>query len=278
MPHPSPSTTAEIPSRTSIAEPLDQFLPVPGGRVFVRCWGRPSGDGPAPIVLVHESLGCVAMWRDFPAALALATGRSVIAYDRLGFGQSSPRQDLPGFAFIEEEARTIFPQLLDGLGIPSCVVFGHSVGGGMAVTMAALQPARVRAVIAEAAQAAIEERTLAGIRAAQAAFAQPEQFARLAKWHGEKTQWVLDAWVQTWTSPAFRHWSLRPMLEHVHCPVLVIHGLLDEYGSEAFAHTIARHAKGPATLALLENTGHIPHKEVPETVLARTMQFLQNMD
>ena len=181
------------------AELVDAIADVPGGRVLARRWKSEHQDR-VPIVLLHDSLGSVDQWRDFPAALAQATARDVVAYDRLGFGRSTRRVGTPTMGFIHEEAETFFPVLSQELGIPTALLFGHSVGGAMALVIAALHPSRCEAVVTEAAQAFVEPRTLAGIQAAKKAFGDPEQFARIARWHGKKAQWVLDAWTEVWLS------------------------------------------------------------------------------
>ncbi|WP_347708891.1 alpha/beta hydrolase [Meiothermus sp. CFH 77666] len=254
----------------------DTFVEVPGGQVFVRQWdtGQPEK---APLVLLHDSLGSVELWRGFPAALAQATGRTVWAYDRLGFGRSSPRTEPPSLGFILEEAQTYFPAVAERLELDPYILFGHSVGGAMALCIAAHQPARCRAVITESAQAFVEERTLEGIRAAQQSFQNPAQFARLTRWHGEKARWVLEAWTGVWLSPAFRGWTLEPCLKAVHCPVLALHGDRDEYGSTAFPERIVQGVQGPARMEVLHDCGHVPHREKEPLVLGLVEDFLRNV-
>lgn len=254
----------------------DVFLEVPGGQVFARQWamGEPHL---APLVLLHDSLGSVELWRGFPAALAQATGRTVWAYDRLGFGRSSPRTEPPSLGFILEEAQVYFPAVAAQLELDQYILFGHSVGGAMALCIAAHQPARCCAVIAESAQAFVEERTLEGIRAAQQGFHDPAQFARLARWHGDKARWVLEAWTGVWLSPAFRGWTLEPYLKQVRCPVLAIHGDADEYGSVAFPECIVAGVPGPARLEVLHDCGHVPHREKEPLVLGLVGDFLRNI-
>ena len=144
----------------------DILMAVAGGEIFVRRWVVENSDA-APIILLHDSLGCVDLWRDFPEALAQFTKRTVIAYDRLGFGRSSQREGLPSISFIEEEANIYFPAIKQALGIDEFILLGHSVGGGMAITIAATHSQDCQAVITEAAQAFVEERTLIGIRTAK---------------------------------------------------------------------------------------------------------------
>jgi pimeloyl-ACP methyl ester carboxylesterase len=228
----------------------------------------------APVLLLHDSLGSVDQWRDFPAALAEGTGRAVLAYDRLGFGQSTPRRDLPSREFISEEANEVFPVLREALDLRAFVLFGHSVGGAMALAIAASAGPACEGVVTESAQAFVEERTLAGIREARAGFQDPASFQRLVRWHGERARWVLDAWTETWLSPAFRSWNLDAVLPGVICPVLALHGDRDEFGSGAFPERIVGGVAGPARMAILEDCGHVPHRERPEEVVGRVVDFL----
>ncbi|THJ57477.1 alpha/beta hydrolase [Burkholderia sp. LS-044] len=259
----------------------------PQGRLFAKRWrggpaqraagtGEPAAPEPAaPIVLLHDSLGCVDLWRDFPAQLASATQRDVIAYDRLGFGRSDRHPGKLGTTFVRDEADHAFAALLDQLDIDAFVALGHSVGGGMAVGCAAY-PARCRALVTIAAQAFVEDRTLAGIRDAGQQFDEPGQLDRLARYHGDKAEWVLRAWVDTWLSPAFRHWSLDDDLPRVQCATLAIHGEDDEYGSDVHPKRIAARVAGPSSYLLLGRCGHMPHRERTDDVLAAIATFLRD--
>ncbi|SDM24710.1 Pimeloyl-ACP methyl ester carboxylesterase [Oryzisolibacter propanilivorax] len=272
MPHATSTLAPDVPFQ-------DHWIGTGLGRVLARRW-QPAGTdaatrAPAPIVLLHDSLGCIALWRDFPALLARRTGRAVIAYDRPGFGQSMPRSGALPLDFVEREAWEVFTPLRTQLGLERFAVFGHSVGGGMAVHCAARHAAHCEALITEAAQAFVEERTLAGIRQAQAAFADPAERARLARYHGERTDWVLNAWISTWLSPAFADFSLQPALAQVRCPALVLHGSEDEYGSQAHPLRIAAQVAGPAQLCLMPGVRHVPHRERAEEVARRVVDFLQ---
>jgi pimeloyl-ACP methyl ester carboxylesterase len=254
------------------------FVDVPGGKVFVCQWRPASATTNAPVILLHDSLGCVALWRDFPESLAHCLRRPVIAYDRLGFGQSTARRELPSVNFIREEAEVFFPPLLNASGVNEFALFGHSVGGAMALLIAASSGSRCQAVITEAAQPYVEPLTLTSIRAGKEQFSQPEQLNRLTKYHGEKSQWVVNAWTEVWLAPAFASWSLEADLGKVQCPVLALHGELDEYGSVEFPRRIVSGvisgAKGRAEMMILKGCGHIPHRERKEEVLNLTSQFL----
>ena len=152
--------------RMATTSTSETYVSVPGGELYVRHWSVPS-PSQCPIVLLHDSLGSVEQWRDFPSLLAAETSRSVFAYDRLGFGKSSPRAELPSPDFVFEEAHKIFPALMQALEIDRFVPFGHSVGGGMALATAATFGKKCQAVVSESAQAFVEPLTLTGIRAAQ---------------------------------------------------------------------------------------------------------------
>lgn len=247
----------------------------PGGCLYVRQWTPGTDSGQSPIILLHDSLGSVDLWKDFPAELAAATGRRVLAYDRLGFGQSDARRSLPSAHFIEEEATLYFPALKEQLSLTCYALLGHSVGGGMAIKIAARDP-DCQAVVTMSAQAFVEDRTLNGIRDAQQMFAQPGQIGRLEKWHGDKADWVLRAWTEVWLSAAFKDWSLHPEIGQVHCPVLAIHGDRDEYGSSAFPDFIVRHTAGPADRMLIKDCGHMPHKEQAPAVIRAITDFLDS--
>ena len=254
---------------------IDHWIHLPAGRLFVREWpGADAADAPPPLVLLHDSLGSVELWRDFPARLREATGRRVIAYDRAGFGRSDARTEPPSFDFVAEEATTWFPRLREALGVDRFALLGHSVGGGMAVHIAAHHADACTALATIAAQAFVEARTLDGLRAARVSFAEPGALERLARYHGDKAPWVLAAWLDTWLDPAFAGWSLAPVLPAVRCPVLALHGELDEYGSAAHPRLIGELAGGPATVQILPGAGHVPQREQPGDVVRRVAEFL----
>lgn len=255
----------------------DCLVDVPGGRIFVRRWPGEAAADRAPLILLHDSLGCVEQWRDFPEALAAATAREVIAYDRLGFGHSAQRLGPPSIDFISEEAGDLFPALRRALGIARFALFGHSVGGAMALSIAASGEGACEAVVTESAQAFVEARTLAGIRAARAQFDDPAHFARLTRWHGDRARWVLDAWAEVWLSSEFCAWSLDRELPEVRCPVLALHGDGDEFGSEEFPRRITGMVGGRSQLAILAHTGHVPHRERREATVSLTAAFLSDL-
>lgn len=250
-----------------------RWVPVDQGRLFVRDW-QPSGhEERASILLLHDSLGCVELWREFPALLAARTGRRVVAYDRLGFGRSDAATRPLSLDFVSTEGPAGMEPVLDALGLDHWVGFGHSVGGGMAIGAAGTVRGCV-ATITEAAQAFVEQRTVDGIRDAREGFARPGQVERLERYHGTKARWVLDAWTETWLDPGFATWSLDGPLAAVTNPVLAMHGELDEYGSLAHPERIARFAAAPVQVAALPGIHHVPHREAADEVLDLVGEFL----
>ncbi|HFL7938578.1 alpha/beta fold hydrolase [Pseudomonas putida] len=252
----------------------EHWVDTPQGKLFAQDWTPLQAQG-APIVLLHDSLGCVALWRDFPAQLAQATGHRVIAYDRLGFGRSDAHPGSLRLGFVEREAQQGFAALRTYFGISDFIVFGHSVGGGMAVACAAAFASQCVGLITESAQAFVEARTLEGIRAADLQFAEPGQLQRLQRYHGNKAEWVLRAWVDNWLSEDFADWNLDAALAQVRCPLLSLHGDDDEFGSPAHPERLVALSGGAAAMQLLQGCGHVPHREQAEAVLKAVARFLR---
>lgn len=251
------------------------FIRIPSGNIYVKKWTPENQSFQSPIVLLHDSLGSVALWKDFPKILANSLSRPVIAYDRLGFGQSDARQSLPSNQFIEEEATTYFPQIKQQLALKHYLLLGHSVGGAMAINIAAADN-QCDAVITIAAQAFVEEKTLRGIEMAKKHFDNPQQMEKLEKWHQNKASWVLKAWTDVWLNPDFRQWRLNNITQ-IFCPVLAIHGENDEYGSEKFPEFIVNNTNGKTQLELIIDCGHVPHKSHLMQVLEVIKPFLKTL-
>lgn len=260
----------------SVLPTEDHRIQSASGRLHARRWIAPPGTGGAraPIILLHDSLGSVALWREFPAQLAQATGRSVVAYDRLGYGQSDPHPATQDLDFVLDEARVGFPALRAALGIDDFILFGHSIGGGMAIACAAAWPDACRALVVESSQLFVEPHTLDGIRQAEALFAQPGQLARLAKYHGDKAEWALRAWIDTWFDPGFAGFNLDAQLQRVRCPLLAIYADNDAYGTLAHPARIERELRTPMTLQVMEGCGHFPHREQGVAVAQVTASWL----
>ena len=195
--------------------PLDRSFDVTIDGVRLRARSLPPSRGAPTLVFLHDSLGCITTWRDFPDRLAQACDCGALVYDRRGYGASDPFA--PGMRtarYLHDEA-AVLARLLEVCAVDDAVLFGHSDGGTIALLAAALHPQRIRAVISEAAHVSVDERTLAGVRAAQETLRTTDLPARLARHHGDKAQAVAAAWIDTWLAPWFRGWNIEPELRDI---------------------------------------------------------------
>ncbi len=233
----------------------------------------PAGKAPW-LVFLHEGLGCTAMWRDFPHRLVQATQRPALVYDRQGYGRSAPRRRPPGLDYLQEEAETLLPALLDRLDIEAPVLIGHSDGGTIALQYAALHPRRVKGVITEAAHVLVEPITIKGIRTTVAAFQEGGLHARLAYYHGSRTREMFYHWADIWLADAFRSWNIEACLPRIQCDVLVLQGLDDRYGTPRQVKAITDGIGSRARPLLIPSCGHAPHREAPRRTLAAMYAFI----
>jgi pimeloyl-ACP methyl ester carboxylesterase len=246
-----------------------------GRRLAVQRLRPDRARGGPSLVFLHEGLGCIAMWRDFPSRLCARLGLEGVVHDQWGHGLSEPLDRPRDARYLHDEALVFLPEVLRELGVARAVLVGHSDGGTIALLFAAAHPRMAAAVVAEAAHVFVEEITLAGIRAAVAAYAATDLPARLARYHGEKTDGLFRAWHETWLSPAFRDWNTGAELSRVTCPTLVLQGEADEYGTAAQVEAIARGVAGPVESELLPGCAHVPHHQAADAVLERVARFLE---
>ena len=233
--------------------------------------GRPT------IIFLHESLGCIELWRDFPKKLGELTKCNVLVYDRLGYGKSGPFKELKReIDYLDIEADVLL-ELLDAYGIDKAILFGHSDGGTIALIFAARYPSRVSGVITEGAHIYPEEKGAQGINNAIDAYEKTDLKTRLEKYHGDKTHDVFWIWAGTWLADHFKDWNIEHYLPMIKCPVLVIQGEEDEYGTLKQVDGIVDNVSGTATKLVLPHVKHIPHKEVPEEILRASQNFISSL-
>lgn len=256
----------------------DFTLDLQGRRVAGRWLRHASAPARAPLVFLHDSLGCVATWRDFPAALAERTGRDALIYDRLGHGQSGPFDRPRERDYLLHEAGEVLPAVLDACGVKRAALFGHSDGGSIALLAASVLPGRVTAVLVEGAHIFNEPATVAGVEQAVRDYASTDIAARLVKYHGDKVDALYHAWTDTWTAPWFRDWSVAGHMPGIVCPLLVIQGEDDEFGTLAQVRGMVEGASGHAEALILPECGHTPHREAREQVEGSVARFLQQAD
>lgn len=234
-----------------------------------------AADRPT-LVFLHDSLGCITLWRDFPQKLAQLTGCNALVYDRQGYGQSAPFSEPRTLNYLENEAHVLI-RILDQCDIGSAILFGHSDGGSIALMAAAEYPQRIAGVISEAAHVFVDNLTIEGIRNAIIQYRTTNLRERIMRYHGAKTDAVFAAWTETWLSDWYRSWSIEKFLSRIQCPLLAIQGENDEFGTQAQLTTIVAHAGGSAQPCLLAGAGHTPHKEMPEVVLKISAGFIASL-
>ena len=253
---------------------MPHLVTTQGHRLEYRLWSPPSPSGRPPLVLLHEGLGAVRMWRDFPEALAEGTGRTVAAYSRLGHGESAPRTAPHTVRFMHDEAYAVLPDVLDRLELERVALLGHSDGGSIALLFAAAHPERVSALVLEAPHVFVEPISIASIARMRHDFETTDLSTRLAKYHGANTESGFRGWNDIWLDPAFASWNIEDVLPSVTCPMLVVQSEDDEYGTARQVEAIARQAGGRVDTLWLRNCGHRPHRDQRDAVLGAITTFL----
>lgn len=240
----------------------------------------PAAAGRLTLVFLHEGLGSASLWRDFPDALAAATGCGAFVYSRAGYGQSSPVALPRPLTYMHEEALETLPRLLEAAGLDDVVLVGHSDGASIALVHAggADPGGRVRGVVAEAPHVFCEELSVASIRKAREAFERGDLRTRLARHHGDNVDVAFWGWNRAWLDPAFARWDLQRFLPTIRAPVLVIQGREDEYGTAAQYRAIEAACGGLARVLVLEACGHAPHRDQRDRALAAMAEFVASLD
>jgi pimeloyl-ACP methyl ester carboxylesterase len=250
------------------------FLNAGGHRLdYERLPGRP---GAPTLVLLHEGLGSVEMWRDFPQKLAAATGAPLVVYSRYGYGRSEPIAAPHGPRYMHDEALLALPELRRALGLDDVILVGHSDGASIALIHAGSGRWKVRALVLEAPHVFVEEVSIASIEAARRAYETTDLKERLARYHADAES-AFRGWNDAWLSPAFRDWNIEEYLAGVTCPVLAIQGAEDEYGTMAQIAAIERGVKGPFQKLVLRRCKHSPHRDQEATVLEAMAEFVERV-
>jgi pimeloyl-ACP methyl ester carboxylesterase len=232
----------------------------------------PPHSSASDLVMLHEGLGSVSMWRDFPEKLARVTGLRTLVFSRHGYGDSSPLQRPRSIDFMHEEARVWLPAVLNALGIRRPVLFGHSDGASIALIHAAAPTSELAGLVILAPHVKVEDVTVESIERAKITYETTDMRVRLARHHADVDS-AFWGWNQIWLDPDFRGWNIEPLLPSITCPVLAVQGRDDEYGTLEQVESIRRAL--PLTEVLeLEECGHSPHRDQPVAVLKATRRFV----
>ena len=245
-----------------------------GQRLEYRWIGPPPGEAPT-IVFLHEGLGSARMWRDFPERLAAESGCSALVYSRAGHGGSSPAAGPRSVRYLHDEALEVLPAVLARFGLEKVVLFGHSDGASMANLSAGTNPGSVRAIVLEAPHVFVEPVTVEGVRKVAGEYETSRLKERLGRHHGANAEPLFRAWAGIWLAPEFRAWNIEEHLPAILCPVLVVQGEDDPYGTLRQVEAIIGKVRGPASTLVLSDCGHSPHAERPGEVLGAAAKFIR---
>jgi pimeloyl-ACP methyl ester carboxylesterase len=247
------------------------------GRTLESKWWGPGPDISPTLVLLHEGLGCVALWRDFPEVLAATTGCGVLAYSRFGYGNSDPVTLPRPMHYMHDEALIVLPRVLDATGVRRVVLIGHSDGGSIAAIHAgAVRDPRVAGVVMLAAHFFVEDLNIASIRAIKQTYEEGDLRPRLARYHRDVDA-AFRGWNDAWLDPRFRDFDIVAQVARIRVPVLALQGSDDPYGSDEQLRVLERAARCSVETQLIEGARHSPHLEAREATLEAIVPFVRSV-
>ncbi|MBS0531969.1 MAG: alpha/beta hydrolase [Proteobacteria bacterium] len=248
------------------------FLSIGGAELETRMIG-PAPDAAPTIVMLHEGLGSVGLWGDFPEKLQAATGMGVFAYSRSGYGASSPAKLPRQVDYMHREALDVLPRILEAIGFRRGLLLGHSDGASIAAIYAGgIQDHRVRGLTLIAPHFITEPMGLAAIAATRAAYDQGDLKGKLARWHTDVDN-AFYGWNSAWLDPAFRDWDISEYLAYVRVPVAIVQGANDQYGTIRQIEIAREECYCPVDISLIAGAGHSPHREAAEATVATIADF-----
>jgi pimeloyl-ACP methyl ester carboxylesterase len=248
------------------------FAEIDGHRLET-AWIAPAKPGRPTIVMLHEGLGSIMLWKDFPERLAARSGCGMLIYSRYGHGASSLLEGDRPVEYMHHEAEVVLPAVLRRFGIERPILFGHSDGGSIALIYAGFRPDDVAGLILEAPHVFVEDLTVASIAQVKELYRTTDLAGKLRRYHHsvDQTFW---GWNNIWLDPRFKFWNIERYLPAIRCPILAIQGRDDEYGTRAQLDTIV--AATPATeMVMLAACGHSPHRDQGAEVLERSAAFIE---
>lgn len=252
------------------------FLEI-GSRKIEYSFVGPQPDEAPTLVLLHEGLGCVGLWNDFPGKLSEATGLGVFAYSRAGYGASSPVKLPRPLTYMHDEARETLPRLLDAIGFRRGLLVGHSDGASIAAIYAGShQDHRVGGLVLIAPHFFTEDAGIASIVEARKAYETGDLRARLSRWHADVDN-AFKGWNGAWLDPDFRKWDITDFLAYIRVPVLIVQGEEDQYGTVKQIEVAQDECYCPVEVALLRGARHSPQREAPEATLKAMTDFVDHV-
>ncbi len=245
-----------------------------GRRLEAAQWGPEDPRAPT-IVLLHEGLGCVSLWRDFPDRLAKETGCPILAYSRFGYGRSDPATLPWPMTYMHDEARSVLPRVLDAVNIQRAILLGHSDGGSIAAIHAAtIADPRIAGIVLIAAHFFVEDLNIQSIARIKTGYETNDLRARLARYHAN-VDIAFRGWNDAWLDPRFRRFDITGYLPAIAVPVLALQGADDPYGTEAQLEVLRRTIRAPLETALIPGARHAPHLEAKQPTLAAIAAFVR---
>jgi len=249
------------------------FLDIGGQRLEYRFIGPRPDKGPT-LVLLHEGLGCVGLWNDFPEKLSAATGAGVFVYSRAGYGKSSPVKLPRPLSYMHDEASETLPRLLDAVGFRRGLLIGHSDGASIAAIYAGShQDHRVGGLVLIAPHFFTEDPGIASIAEAKRVYETGDLRGRLSRWHADVDN-AFWGWNDAWLDPDFRKWDITEFLAYIRVPVLIVQGADDQYGTARQIEVAQEQCYCPVEIALLPGARHSPQREAPEPTLKAVSEFV----
>ncbi|QTA81839.1 Alpha/beta hydrolase fold-containing protein [Desulfonema limicola] len=228
-----------------------------------------------PLIFLHEGLGCIEMWKDFPEKLCNVLGAYGLIYERKGYGKMADRfgRKWP-YDYLVKEATIYLPAFLKACNIKNAILVGHSDGGSIALIGAAERGDMIHSIITEAAHVFVEDITTLGIKEVVDSYENKNLKEKLARYHGKNTDTIFYRWAETWLDPEYRQWNIESFMPKITCPLLVLQGEDDEYATSAQVQKIKNQVSGPVKTELVPNCGHIPHFQAGEKVLEIMKDFI----
>jgi pimeloyl-ACP methyl ester carboxylesterase len=248
------------------------FLRIGASDLEYRMIGPAPGDAPT-IVMLHEGLGCVGLWGDFPDKLQAATGAGVLAYSRAGYGASTPVTLPRPLDYMQIEALEVLPKLLDRIGFHHGLLVGHSDGASIAAIYAgAHQDHRVQGVAMIAPHFIVEDISVTSIAEIKTAYETTDLKSKLARWHRDVDN-AFYGWNAAWLDPQFRAWDISEYLAYIRVPVAILQGADDQYGTNRQVEIAREECYCPVDVTIMAGAGHSPHREAPGATLEAISEF-----